>query len=282
MMADSRHMTSTTHRHTAAVLGVLVLIGAACGDDEAASPARTETSSSAPAPTETAALAEGTSVADPVIDPGDGGDYRAQLDAAETVDVVDNPYFPLPVGARWVYEGASDGEAERIEVEVLDETRRIMGIEAVVVRDRASINGELAEDTLDFFTQDRDGNVWYLGEETAEYEDGEVTTTAGSFLAGVDGAQPGLIMLAEPAVGDAYRQEFYVGEAEDMGEVVALGGTGTTPFGSFEDVLTTRDWTPLEPEVTEEKQYAPGVGAISAETVDGGDAKIELVEFTRP
>ena len=184
-----------------------------------------------------------------------------------------------PVGARWVYEGTSDGEAERIEVEVLAETRRVMGIDAVVVRDRAYIAGELAEDTLDFFTQDRDGNVWYLGEETAEYEDGVVTTTAGSFQAGVDGALPGLIMPADPAVGDAYRQEYYLGEAEDMGEVLAVGGTATVPFGSFTDVITTQDWTPLEPDVVEEKRYAPGIGFIAAVTVEGGEATVELVEF---
>ena len=218
-------------------------------------------------------------LADPVIDPGDGGDYQPTLRAQDAVAVVDNPYFPLPVGARWVYEGTSDGEAERIEVEVLAETRRIMGIDAVVVRDRAYIAGELAEDTLDFFTQDRDGNVWYLGEETAEYENGVITTTAGSFQAGVDGALPGLIMPADPEVGDAYRQEFYIGEAEDMGEVLAVGGTATVPFGSFTDVLTTQDWTPLEPDVVEEKRYAPGVGFIAAVTVEGGEATVELVEF---
>ena len=220
-----------------------------------------------------------TAVADPVIDPGDGGDYQPTLRAEDAVDVVDNPYFPLPVGARWVYEGTSDGEPERIVVEVLAETRRVMGIDAVVVRDQAFVAGELAEDTLDFFTQDGDGNVWYLGEETAEYEDGVVTTTAGSFQAGVDGALPGLIMPGAPEVGAAYRQEYYLGEAEDMGEILAVGGTATVPFGSFTDVVTTRDWTPLEPEVVEEKRYAPGVGFIAAVTAEGGEAGIELVEF---
>ena len=128
--------------------------------------------------------------------------------AADAVDVIDNPFYPLLPGSRWVYEGTSDGETERIEVEVLAERRTVMGIAAVVVRDQAFVDGELAEDTLDFFTQDAEGNVWYLGEETAEYEGGEVTSTAGSWEAGVDGALPGIVMLADPAVGEAYRQEF--------------------------------------------------------------------------
>jgi hypothetical protein len=107
-----------------------------------------------------------------VIDPGDGGDYRPSLSADDVVDTIDNPFFPLLPGARWTYRGGSDGESERIEVEVLGERRSVMGIDAVVVRDRAFVDGELAEDTLDFFAQDTEGNVWYLGEETAEYEDG--------------------------------------------------------------------------------------------------------------
>ncbi len=245
---------------------VLALTGAACGSDDLAPPAAGN-------------VATTTVVTDPVVDPGDGGDYRPTLRAQDAVAVVDNPYFPLPVGARWTYGGTSDDEEERIEVEVLADTRRIMGIDAVVVSDRAYIAGELAEDTIDFFTQDRDGNVWYLGEETAEYKDGVVTTTAGSFQAGVDGALPGLIMPADPEVGDAYRQEFYIGEAEDMAEVLAVGGNATVPFGSFTDVITTEDWTPLEPGVVEEKRYAPGVGFIAAVTVAGGKATLELVEF---
>ena len=204
-----------------------------------------------------------------MIDPGDGGVYRPSLTPADAVDWIDNPYYPLLPGSRWVYEGTSDGETERIEVEVLAERRTVMGIAAVVVRDQAFVDGELAEDTLDFFTQDSEGNVWYLGEETAEYENGEVTSTAGSWQAGVDGALPGIVMLADPAVGDAYRQEFLPGEAEDMGEVVAVAG----------DLVTTRDWTPLEPDVIEEKRYRAGTGLVAEATVEGGDGQMDLVEF---
>jgi hypothetical protein len=215
----------------------------------------------------------------PVIDPGDGGEYRPSLTASETVGRIDNPYFPLLPGSRWVYEGESDGELERIEVEVLQERRTVMGIEAVVVRDQAFVSGELAEDTLDFFTQDTSGNVWYLGEETAEYEDGERTSTAGSWEAGVGGALPGIVMPAQREVGHAYRQEFLVGEAEDMGEVLSVDGTIDVPAGTFDRIVTTRDWTPLEADVVEEKRYAPGVGLVEEAKVEGGEGRVVLVEF---
>ena len=153
-----------------------------------------------------------------------------------------------------------------------------MGIAATVVRDSVYVEDELVEDTFDWFAQDRDGNVWYLGEDSREIEGGEVVSTEGSWEAGVDGALPGIVMPAEPGVGDAYRQEYDVGEAEDMFEVVAVGGAVEVPVGSFEEVVMTRDWTPLEPEVIEEKQYAPGVGKLREEKTAGGDDLSELVE----
>jgi hypothetical protein len=179
-----------------------------------------------------------------------------------------------------VYEGESDGETERVEVVVTDERRTILGIRATVVRDSVYAGDELKEDTFDWYAQDKDGNVWYLGEETKEYEDGEVVTTEGSWEAGVDGAQPGIVMPADPAVGMAYRQEYYAGEAEDMAEIIAVGGSVEVPAGRYEDVVTTKDWTPLEPEVIENKTYAPGVGAVHETLVAGGDGLLELVEFT--
>ena len=239
----------------------------ACGDDDDAG----ATTTSAVGPDTT-----------PVIDPGDGGNYEPDVDPANFVAVVDNPYFPMLVGSRWVYEGEADGEAERVEIVVTDERKTVMGIAATVVRDSVYVDDELVEDTYDWFAQDRDGNVWYLGEDSREIEDGEVVSTEGSWEAGVDGALPGIVMPAEPAVGDAYRQEYYVGEAEDMFEIIAVGGSVEVPAGSFEDVVTTQDWTPLEPEVIEEKQYAPGVGKLREEKTAGGDDVSELVEFTPP
>ena len=217
-----------------------------------------------------------------VIDPGDAGNYAPDVDAADFVAVVDNPYFPMLAGSRWVYEGESDGEAERVEIVVTDQRKTVMGIAVTVVRDSVYVDEELVEDTYDWFAQDRAGNVWYLGADSREVEDGEVVSAEGSWEAGVDGALPGIVMPAEPAVGDAFRQEFDVDVAEDMFEIVALGGSVEVPAGRFAEVVTTRDWTPLEPAVIEQKQYAPGIGKLREEKTAGGDDVSELVEFTPP
>ncbi len=216
-----------------------------------------------------------------VIDPGDGGEYAPAVDPANFVDTIDNPYLPYGPGARWVYEGVSDGEHERVEVVVTDEPKTVMGIRATVVRDTVHVDGQLVEDTHDWFAQDDDGNVWYLGEDVENYADGTLVDRDGSWEAGVGGALPGIVMPADPTVGDAYRQEFLRGEAEDMAEVIGIDGRQRVPAGSFDDVVTTRDWTPLEPDVVEEKQYAPGVGMIRETTV-GEEGAVELVEFTPP
>jgi hypothetical protein len=255
-----------------ASLGLLAaLLVASCGGDDDAAPT-TPTAGSSVAPP----------AATPVIDPGDGGDYRPDVDPASFVEVVDNPYFPMIVGSRWVYEGESDGEVERVEITVTDDAKTVMGIAATVVRDSVYVDDELVEDTYDWFAQDRDGNVWYLGEDSTEYENGEAASTAGSWEAGVDGALPGIVMPAEPIVGDAFRQEYYLGEAEDMFAIVEVDGSSDVPTGHYEDVVTTTDWTPLEPDVIEEKQYAPGVGKLREAKTAGGEEVSELVEFTPP
>jgi hypothetical protein len=156
----------------------------------------------------------------------------------------------------------------------------VFGVSAVVVRDTVSVDGEVVEDTYDWFAQDRDGNVWYLGEASQDFEDGQPTSTAGSWEAGVDGALPGIVMPAAPAVGDAYRQEYYAGEAEDMAEVIDTGATASVPSGEFDAVVVTEDWNPLEPEVIEHKYYAEGVGLVLEETVAGAEGRSELIEFT--
>jgi hypothetical protein len=259
------------------VLPALVLLGGAlvaagCSDDD---PVET---SGAPPATRTSVP---TSASAPV-DPGDGGHYDPRIDPADFVATIDNPYLPFPVGARWVYEGTSDGEAERVVVEVTGDTRQVMGITATVVRDRVYVDDELVEDTLDWFAQDVDGNVWYLGEAVEDYEDGVVVSTEGSWEAGVDGALPGIVMPAAPHVGDAYRQELYAGEAEDMFEILSIDTTRTVPAGDFADVVVTEDWNPLDPDVIEEKSYAAGVGMIYEEHTTGGDDVVELVELTMP
>jgi hypothetical protein len=219
-------------------------------------------------------------LAQPVIDPGDGGDYAPTIDPADFSDVVDNPFMPLLPGGRWVYEERSaDGEVTDVVVEVLDERRTVMGVSTVVVHDVASVEGDVVEDTYDWFAQDSAGNVWYFGEDTTSYDDAGTSSTKGAWEAGVGGAFPGIAMPAEPEVtGKGYRQEYLPGTAEDMGEVIAVSGSASTPFGDFDDVIVTRDWTPLEPDVVEEKTYARGVGVVS-ETSNEGDTDL-LVEFT--
>jgi hypothetical protein len=210
------------------------------------------------------------------------GPYDWTIDATDFVEGVDNPYFPLEPGKRLVYRGQSDGEREVVTIEVLDRTKEILGITCVVVKDTVEVAGELKELTFDWYAQDVDGNVWYLGEDTAEYENGTVVTHEGAWEAGVDGALPGVIMPADPTVGLAYTQEHYAGEAEDKGKVVAVGEQVTVPFGSFDDVVVTEDWTPLERKVLETKSYAPGIGVVFEEIVKGGDGVLRLVDVSGP
>jgi len=198
--------------------------------------------------------------------------YAPVIDAARFVANVDNQYFPLVPGTRFVYE-TSDG-GERVEVRVTEETKTIMGVTCTVVMSREFEDGELVEETADWYAQDTDGNVWYFGEDTKEYEDGQVVSTAGSWEAGVDDAQPGIIMPGSAAVGDTYRQEYLAGAAEDMGELVSLEESVTVPYGSFERVVKMREWTPLEPGDEEFAYYAPGVGLVLEVE---GDERLELV-----
>ncbi len=264
-------MIRTPHRRAGATVLVtlLGLTAAACGSDSA-----TTTATTAPDRTTTTAVK-------PVIDPGDGGKYAPELAPADFVDVVDNPYFPLTIGSTWIYEGEADepGKTEHIEVVVLTERKEILGISATVVRDTVTVDGVLLEDTYDWYAQDAEGNVWYLGEAVKNYEDGTFVDTEGSFEAGVDGALPGIVMKATPKVGDAYRQELYRGEAEDLGEVIAVSGSKTVPAGTYDSVLVTRDWNPLDPDVIEQKTYARGVGVIFEEHVQGGTGSSALISF---
>jgi hypothetical protein len=211
-----------------------------------------------------------------------GVPYEPAIDPAAFVEGIDNSYLPLVVGTRWVYEGTGDAEGEVTTVEVLAETRTVMGVVCTVVSDEVTLDGEPIEITKDWFVQDVDGNVWYFGEETVEYENGEVVSTAGAWEAGVDGAQPGIVMPANPQVGVTYRQEFYPGEAEDMAKVLETGQSVEVPFGSFVDVLVTEEWTPLEPDVAEHKLYATGIGMVKEEIVRGGEGTFELVTHETP
>jgi hypothetical protein len=217
---------------------------------------------------------------DPDFDPADF------VDPDDIGGLVDpNPFFPLVPGTRWVLQG---GE-ETITVTVLAETKLIEGVTCRVVNDVVEEDGAVIEDTDDWYAQDLAGNVWYCGEIAMDFEsfegddpeEPELVSIDGSFKAGRDFAKPGTLVLADPQVGDAYRQEFALGEAEDAAEVISVTGTESVPAAACsESCLVTRDFTPLDPGVEEMKYYAPGVGLILE--VDDEGNRTELVDFTTP
>jgi hypothetical protein len=213
-----------------------------------------------------------------------GGPSDPPYDPEIPVDLaseVDNPYFPLVPGTRWDYGGETDEGTETTIVEVLEETRVVNGVTARVVRDRVFLEGDLIEDTFDWYAQDGEGNVWYVGEDSKEIENGQVVSTAGSWEWGVDGALPGIIMWADPAahIGEEYRQEYYQGEAEDFATVVGTDRDVEVPYGAFTGCLETEDRNGLEPGSEERKFYCPGIG-LALET--SGAARVELVDVTAP
>jgi hypothetical protein len=203
---------------------------------------------------------------------------QEQIDPGNFVSVIDNEYFPLTPGTTFIYRGESDGVATREEVYVTYETKVILGVTCTVVHAQDFEEKVLVEDTFDWYAQDVDGNVWYFGEDTKELdENGNVISTEGSWEAGVDGAEPGIIMEANPQVGDRYHQEFYRGVAEDQAKVLELDASICVRYGCFDNVLVTKEWTRLEPGVVENKYYAPGIGFIYGVMVKGGDEFTELV-----
>ncbi len=209
------------------------------------------------------------------------GSEAVELDPAEFTIEIDNPYWPMEPGTRWTYrEISEDGAVLEVVVVVTGLTKEIAnGITARVVRDTVTEDGEIIEDTFDWYAQDVEGNIWYLGEDTAEFEDGEIVNTGGSFEAGVDGALPGIAIPANPAPGMKYRQEYYAGEAEDNGEVLSVSEMADVPFGHFENVLLTKDTITIEPDVLEYKLYAPGIGPVLIFGVSGGAGREELISM---
>jgi len=194
---------------------------------------------------------------------------------------VDNPWYPLLPGLRYVYTGVKEGEAAREVMTVTRRTKIILGAPCVVVVDVLSIDGRVAERTTDWYTQDAEGNVWYFGERTAEYDrTGRVKSTEGTWQAGVDGAKPGIFMFAQPRLGRASRQEYYPGQAEDHFQVIGLFRTVAGRPGA--NALLTKEWTPLEPGVLDHKLYVRGIGTVSEQSVAGGAERLELVSVERP
>jgi hypothetical protein len=210
------------------------------------------------------------------------GGEPVQLDPANFVAVVDDPYWPMKPGTKWVYrETNAEGGRLDIEVTVTDKTKTVMGIRAVVVHDVASSGGKIVEDTFDWYAQDTAGNVWYLGEDTTTFDHG-TTSKEGSWEAGVDGGQAGVILPADPRPGMKFRQEYYKGHAEDRVEILAVDAHSQVPFGSFDHVLNTQDTTPLEPDLIEQKYYAKSIGPVETVTVSGGSDHEVLLSYTTP
>lgn len=211
------------------------------------------------------------------------GGAPVTLDPADFSVDITNQYWPMQVGDNWVYqETDGEGGTQRVEVTVLDQTRTVAaGIEARVVHDLVTEAGQVVEDTYDWYAQDAAGNIWYLGEDTTEYQDGEAVSTTGSWEAGVDDAQPGILLPAQPRPGMAYRQEYLAGQAEDTAAVLSTSEPVQTPTGTYTDALLTRDTTPLEPDVAELKLYAPGVGPVLILQTAGGTSRETLVHTTR-
>jgi hypothetical protein len=205
---------------------------------------------------------------------------HARVQTKEFNARVDNRWLPLTPGSIYVYSGVKDGKQARDVVRVTHQTKTIAGAPCVAVRDRLYLDGRLAERTTDWYTQDRSGNVWYFGEQTAELDKkGRTTSTEGSWQAGVNGAKPGIFMPAEPRVGKSYRQEFYKGHAEDHFRIIGIFGSVTPP--PSKNALLTKEWTPLEPDVLDHKLYVRGIGTVVERSVRGSNEYLELESVRR-
>lgn len=219
--------------------------------------------------------------ADPVGPLTRAGGYDPTIDPADFVRRVTNDYFPLTPGATLVYEGTKAGKMQRDTFVVTRKTRTILGVVCTVVRDTVTLNGRPVERTFDWYAQDKAGNVWYFGEDSRDFVGGRWRRSDGSWEAGVDGAKPGIVMQARLRPGRPYRQEYYPGYAEDMARVLGMTASVAVPYGVFERVLVTREWTPLEPGTVERKYYARGLGEIKSVIIKGGSEEMELVAVPR-
>jgi len=208
--------------------------------------------------------------------------YRPRIEPAQFSARVTNRYFPLKPGTTLAYDGTRDGKPQHGEMVVTAETRMIMGVPCVVVRDTVTSNGALVEQTTDWYAQSAAGDVWYFGEDTKEYTNGVVSSTKGSWEAGVDGAQPGIIMKGAPKVGAGYRQEYRPGEAEDMAKVLRFDSSIKVPAGTYRLILVTEDSDPLNPDKLDRKYFAPGVGLVYTERAGTGHREeLSLVKKTQ-
>jgi hypothetical protein len=245
----------------------LVAVAAGCGSSS-------HTSQQSTKPSEPARAGSASSLA-PIH-----GRYAPSIDPSNFVARVDNPYFPLKPGTGYHFRGVRGTTPQTDDEVVTNRTVRILGIPSVAVRDTVSEHGHAVERTLDYYAQDKQGNVWYMGEDSYELQHGRMAKASDSWRSGVNGAQPGIIMPAHPQAGDSYRQEYYPsGEAMDEAHVLGLNGHGTVPYGSFDNALVTSEFSPLEPQ-TEQKYYVAGVGEVAEHVVKGHHEAFRLVSVT--
>jgi len=196
--------------------------------------------------------------------------------------VVDNLWFPLIPGMTWEYRGVKDGEPSREIMVATSKTKTIQGVPCTVVNDKLYLSEKLEERTLDYYAQDKDGNVWYFGEDTAELTpNGEVKSTEGTWLAGRDGAVAGIFMPADPQVGQSFRQEYYKGQAEDHFRILSLNEQVKTPGATSDQAMLTMEWTPLEPNVIDHKYYVQGIGTVLEQTAKGPLERNTLVSVRK-
>jgi hypothetical protein len=263
-------------RQPIALLGAALLIGGATACGGGSSEAVTQTVTVTKTTTEPATTTEAAAADLPV------GDKPFEIDPSQFTINIDNPYWPMKPGSRWIFrETDAEGSVSKVVVTVLDKTKKIAnGVEARIVHDQVSEHGQVKEDTFDWYAQDADGNLWYLGEDTTEYENGKPKTKEGSWEAGVDGAMPGVIMPANPQVGMTYREEYYKGHAEDGASIIGTNAFAKVPYGRFTGGIQTRNFSGIEPNVIEEKIYAKGVGVVEEITVSGGSDRDELLSYT--
>lgn len=236
------------------VLAVTAAFLTACGGGGGGTSSQSSDSSSAGSSAVSSPTPGGSRSSRPV--------YQPTIRPADFGTTIDNRYFPLVPGTSRLYRGARDGRPMMTEFAVTRRTRVVMGVRCVVVLDTVTSNGALVEKTEDWFAQKKDGSVWYFGENTAEYVNGTVSSTHGTWEAGVDNAVPGVIMQAHPKVGSAYYQEFRPAEAEDRAKILSLDSRVKVPSGLYNQVITTEDSDPLNPDKTDKKWYAPGVGVV--------------------
>ena len=203
--------------------------------------------------------------------------------ARDFVRTIDNPWFPLKPGTVLTYEGEDSGTPARDVLRVTHRTQRILGVRATVIDDRVFERGHLAERTHDYYAQDRRGNVWYLGEDTATLKsNGQVESREGTFRAGRDGARAGIFMPAHPVPGDGGWQEYYVGHAQDRFRVLNQKTTVQTPAARSNHAMLVQETTPLESGVVDHKIYVRGIGTVREETVKGGNERFQLVSIRHP